>query len=170
MTNVPELYFAGALQGFQGDRPVRERRKGGLEIRAVIAITASILTAITASSIILNWLDGNIALVCALLTVVVSVGIVLGKHRDEREFHLFLCDDKGYPRTDVAIESPSGPRYPDDHGKVVASPSWNGLEITIHDAKTWQLLDTQRINNIENKRIVKIILKDKHENKVWQAR
>jgi hypothetical protein len=88
---------------------VRGRRKGNSEVRAVIAVTASMLTAITASSIIFHWLNGSIALLTGLLVIVVGVAIVL-RHRGGRgEFSLFLCDEKGYPERTLPLKLRVGP-------------------------------------------------------------
>lgn len=106
--------------------------------REAIITLAALVSIITGGRFIYAWVSGDVVV-----------------------FEIFVCDQNGYPRTDVAIETPSGPRYPDAHGKIIACPKWIGEMITFHDVSTWQLLGSQKLTRSENERLVKLIIPKK---------
>ena len=137
--------------------------KTAVAVTGVLAIAASVITVMTGGAVLLDWVDGRIAVFGALVIALLGVVMTLWRrtgHEDQHEFQLFMCDAAGFPRTDVAIEGPSGTRYPDAHGIITVNSAWHGQEITIHDVRTWRLLQTEVIDNTQNKRIARIVLKD----------
>lgn len=115
-------------------------KKPNLGLREVIITLAALVSIITGCRFIFAWVSGVVA-----------------------DFQIFVCDPDGFPRTDVAIETPSGTRYPDAHGKIIACPEWIDEMITIHDGKTWQLLGRQKLTRGENERFIKLIIPKQFE-------
>jgi len=165
LTHVQRLQFGLLDVAARGSGILATLSKSRPSVGEVVGIAASLLTIITASAIVFDWIGREVAVVGSILTVIVSAAVVLVDRRREGEFQLFLCDEKGFPRTDIAIESPTGTRYADEHGKVTASTTWNGQEVTIHDVRTWRLLGTATIDNKEKRQIVKVVVKDKNGKK-----
>lgn len=99
-----------------------------------------------------------IVAVAALLTI---VSIIATWKTNSGEFEILLTDQLGFPCSDLAIESPDGPRYADEHGKILARDTWNGSEITVHDSETWRIVDTCTVMKRKHQRVVRIIIKRK---------
>ena len=113
-----------------------------LGLRKILITLAALVTIITGGKLIYAWFVGGV---------------------DVNEFYIFIRDQDGYPRIDIAIETPNGPRYPDAHGKIIARQNWIDQIITIHDVKTWRLLGRQKITRCENERFVELIITKRFE-------
>lgn len=103
----------------------------------------------------------NVSTLAALLTIIICVGVFSGwVINRNKEFDIFLCDQTGLPRTDLAVETPDGIRYTYNHGKIVGKTSWIGQEISIHEARTWRWIDDRRLIKRDAERMVKMIVKN----------
>lgn len=104
-----------------------------------------------------RWSITGLIIVAAAVFTIISAGKTIFETNQD-SFQLFICDIKGFPSVDVALEIQNGAYYTDKQGKIRGDASWIGQTATIHDVNTWQLLKTVTINRNMNQQLVTIIL------------
>ncbi len=73
-------------------------------------------------------------------------------------FTLFFCDEEGFARTGLLVETPDGERKTEDNGKLVCPVSWHGKDIDIFllEPRCW--LKTVKLFRPKNGQTVRIII------------
>jgi len=151
---------AGPLGGFPMQITPAKGRKymPGVELLMLMIVIA---TAISTIGLFVGFKEAIYA-AAAILSIVTAVLMIWRwiVNRDE-EYGISLVNNAGFPRIDVAIETPDGLRFPNQRGIIEnCNGAWNGQKIMIYNTKTWQLLDTRTIKRKKGERIVKVVIEN----------
>ena len=96
-----------------------------------------------------------------LAGIATIIGTILAIYRSVVRRHkvrLFVCDQSGLPRPDIAIVGPFDTVYPDEHGTVWVAGKWVGETIKIHDKETWRLLISVELTRVGDDSTIPIVL------------
>ncbi len=99
----------------------------------------------------------GIILAAAIVTVL-TAGPPLWRWVGEDYFEVLFVDEVGFPRVNLVIETPDGPRSTCNGGTIIAKSSWIGKQIIVKEEQTGRWIMSLTLERRRGERIVKLVV------------